>query len=71
MTRSILAAGLLLGYNFSGDSKGVCNHCSRRFIFQSSVIYLGKQRRDVQVVCQLDSTRVRTAIHRDAWGINT
>lgn len=58
MTRSILVVGLLPAYSFSGDSKGVCNHCSRRFIFQSSVIYLGKQRRDVQVVCQLESTRV-------------
>ncbi len=71
MTRSILVVGLSLAYNFSGDSKGVCNHGSRRFIFQPSVIYLGKQRRDVQVVCQLESTRVQTAIRRDARGINT
>ena len=58
MTRLILVAGLLLKYNFSGDSKGDCNHYSRRFIFQSSVIYLGKQRGDLQVICQLESTCV-------------
>lgn len=37
------------------------------FSLQSSI---GKQSRDMQVVCQLKSTRVPTAIHQAALGIN-